>query len=112
MLFSYVSIAFYYLKAFVLNTVNSFLSYSDTSFIEYLYLFGYTDLLVDISEGFGIWIVILILFVWYTVLTSLIQQYNKPFISGSKSAFMIIPQKSSTSTVQYQNFLKHLSKTK
>lgn len=57
----------------------------DITTMKNLFTAGYCDLLVDISEGFGIWITLLVLTTSSMSLTVNIQQFNASAILGVKN---------------------------
>tara|TARA_B110000977_G_scaffold92018_1_gene121998 strand:- start:479 stop:721 length:243 start_codon:yes stop_codon:yes gene_type:complete len=80
--------------------------------MKYLFFAGYYDLLVDISEGFGIWIVLLILTTSSLTLTISIQQINAPTILGLKNISAGTLTTNAATLLAYRNFLRYIPQNK
>ena len=112
MLFSNLSLLLDYTANYPLCNANS-LSYGlDALNTVYLLLSGYYDLLVDISEGFGIWISLSVLTISSLTLTVSIQQINAPTILGIKNISPNTLKSTSSTLVAYKNFLRYLPQNK
>lgn len=116
MLFSNISLLLDYTLQYVLTNFTCVFYTLDTLNIKYLFFSGYYDLLVDISEGFGIWIVLLVLTSSSLTLTILVQQFNMPTTLGTtKSLYTLYSkntQTNSTRLLSYKNFLRFIPQIK
>lgn len=72
---------------------------------KYLLFAGYYDLLVDISESFGIWVSLLVLITSTLTLTVFVQQSNSYAVLKIKN----VTKSNSSMIVTYKNFLKYVS---
>ena len=84
MLLNYIYSVFQYWKSFLDNGITTILCFVDEFMQKYVYAFSYVDLLVEISESFGLWIAIVVLFLASLVLSTFIQQYKKPLLNNSQ----------------------------
>jgi hypothetical protein len=116
MLFSNISLLLDYTLQYVLSNFTCIFYTLDTLNIKYLFFSGYYDLLVDISEGFGIWIVLLVLTSSSLTLTVLIQQFNMPTTLGTTkslyTSYSKNAQTNSTRLLSYKNFLRFIPQIK
>ena len=112
MLFFDVSLLLDYTLQYSLSNFSCLFYGLDTLSMKYLFFAGYYDLLVDISEGFGIWIALLVLTTSSLTLTVSIQQTNAPTILGLKSITANTLKTNSATLLAYRNFLRYIPQNK
>lgn len=80
----------------------------DTFHSKALFFASYYDLLVDISEGFGTWILVLVLITTSFTLSTSVQQINAPTILSIRRVTASTVQNKSSNIIAYKSFLKYL----
>lgn len=105
-MFSYISLAITHLFNYLAENVKALMYGLEIITHKHLVHISYYDLLVDISEGFGVWMVILVLVTSSLLTLTLIHTMTSPTLNSSKSSTMNYSKLSTSKSITYKLFTK------
>ena len=103
-MFSYLSILVSHFFQYLIENLKTLMYGLEVISHKHLIHISYYDLLVDISEGFGVWMVILILVTSSLLTLTLIHSMTSPSLSMSKGVSVDNTKLSSSKSITYKSF--------
>jgi hypothetical protein len=105
-MFSYLSLLTTHLISYLSENIKSLIYGLEIISHKHLIHISYSDLLVDISEGFGVWMVILILVTSSLLTLTLIHSLTSPSLNTSKMNYISYSKLSTNKSITYKTFTK------
>ena len=103
-MFSYLPVLISHFFNYLIENLKALVYGLEVLSHKHLIHISYYDLLVDISEGFGVWMVILILVTSSLLTLTLIHSMTSPSLSMSKGTNVVNTKLSSSKSITYKTF--------